>query len=60
MQVILNMHYADLAYQRIILHSYVLTGTAKGFSETFGSTCHGAVSIIFVFLYLYVYMHYYG
>ena len=22
--------------------SYVLTGTAKGMSETFGSTCHGA------------------
>ena len=24
--------------------SYVLTGTEKGMSETFGSTCHGAVS----------------
>lgn len=24
--------------------SYVLTGTEKGFSETFGTTCHGAVS----------------
>ena len=24
--------------------SYVLTGTEKGFEETFGSTCHGAVS----------------
>lgn len=23
-------------------HSYVLTGTAKGMAETFGSTCHGA------------------
>jgi len=22
--------------------SYVLTGTAKGMAETFGSTCHGA------------------
>lgn len=22
--------------------SYVLTGTDKGFAETFGSTCHGA------------------
>ena len=27
-----------------IIHSYVLTGTEKGFEETFGSTCHGAVS----------------
>lgn len=25
--------------------SYILTGTEKGMSETFGSTCHGAVSI---------------
>lgn len=25
--------------------SYVLTGTAKGMTETFGSTCHGAVSL---------------
>ena len=25
--------------------SYVLTGTEQGFRETFGSTCHGAVSI---------------
>ena len=25
--------------------SYVLTGTEQGMSETFGSTCHGAVSI---------------
>lgn len=24
--------------------SYVLTGTEKGMTETFGSTCHGAVS----------------
>jgi hypothetical protein len=24
--------------------SYVLTGTEQGMSETFGSTCHGAVS----------------
>lgn len=23
--------------------SYVLTGTEKGFQETFGTTCHGAV-----------------
>ncbi|CAB3369163.1 Hypothetical predicted protein [Cloeon dipterum] len=30
--------------------SYVLTGTHKGMQETFGSTCHGAVSIIFNFL----------
>ena len=25
--------------------SYVLTGTQQGMNETFGSTCHGAVSI---------------
>ncbi len=24
--------------------SYVLTGTEKGMTETFGTTCHGAVS----------------
>jgi len=24
--------------------SYVLTGTQQGMNETFGSTCHGAVS----------------
>jgi len=23
--------------------SYVLTGTEKGFADTFGTTCHGAV-----------------
>lgn len=28
----------------LYLYSYVLTGTQKGFDETFGSTCHGAVS----------------
>ena len=28
----------------LFLFSYVLTGTSKGFQETFGSTCHGAVS----------------
>ena len=27
--------------------SYVLTGTEQGMMETFGSTCHGAVSNIF-------------
>jgi hypothetical protein len=26
--------------------SYVLTGTEQGMQETFGSTCHGAVSVI--------------
>ena len=31
--------------------SYVLTGTQKGFQETFGSTCHGAVRIAF-YMYL--------
>lgn len=25
--------------------SYVLTGTEQGMKETFGSTCHGAVSV---------------
>jgi len=34
--------------------SYVLTGTEQGMNETFGSTCHGAVSDFFVqFLYLF-------
>jgi len=27
--------------------SYVLTGTEQGMNETFGSTCHGAVSDFF-------------
>lgn len=27
--------------------SYVLTGTEQGMNETFGSTCHGAVSFCF-------------
>lgn len=27
-----------------VSNSYVLTGTNTGFQETFGSTCHGAVS----------------
>jgi RNA-splicing ligase RtcB len=26
--------------------SYVLTGTEQGMQETFGSTCHGAVSVV--------------
>lgn len=26
--------------------SYVLTGTEQGMKETFGSTCHGAVSLM--------------
>lgn len=26
--------------------SYILTGTEKGMEETFGSTCHGAVSFV--------------
>lgn len=26
--------------------SYVLTGTEQGMQETFGSTCHGAVSLV--------------
>ena len=28
----------------LFLHSYVLTGTEKGMRQTFGTTCHGAVS----------------
>jgi RNA-splicing ligase RtcB len=28
--------------------SYVLTGTEKGFQETFGSTCHGAGGLCFL------------
>ena len=34
----------------VLIVSYVLTGTDKGFTETFGSTCHGAVS---TYLYMY-------
>jgi len=30
----------------VSVFSYVLTGTDKGMTETFGSTCHGAVSNI--------------
>ena len=29
------------------LHSYVLTGTEKGMRQTFGTTCHGAVSDVY-------------
>lgn len=28
--------------------SYILSGTQKGMNETFGTTCHGAVSYIFI------------
>ena len=28
--------------------SYVLTGTEQGMSKTFGSTCHGAVSFVYL------------
>lgn len=31
--------------------SYVLTGTEKGMTETFGSTCHGAVCWTFFILF---------
>ena len=34
--------------------SYVLTGTEKGMQTTFGTTCHGAVSIAFNFLVYYL------
>ena len=30
-----------------LLHSYVLTGTEKGMKQTFGTTCHGAVSDVY-------------
>ena len=29
------------------LLSYVLTGTEKGMRQTFGTTCHGAVSDVY-------------
>lgn len=37
--------------------SYVLTGTEQGMKETFGSTCHGAVSThkLYQFLMCYFY-----
>ena len=31
----------------LFLHSYVLTGTEKGMRQTFGTTCHGAVSDVY-------------
>lgn len=31
-------------------HSYILTGTERGMQETFGSTCHGAVTIPSLFI----------
>lgn len=34
--------------------SYVLTGTEQGMKETFGSTCHGAVSIHRLYQFFYV------
>ena len=39
--------------------SYVLTGTEHGMQETFGSTCHGAVSSCML-AYSYVYIYLYG
>lgn len=33
--------------------SYVLTGTEKGMRDTFGSTCHGAVSHYLIVLLLF-------
>ena len=45
-------HHTEIYYlQNLIfffllsIFSYVLTGTEKGMSETFGTTCHGAVSL---------------
>lgn len=29
-----------------LIVSYVLTGTERGMQETFGTTCHGAVSFV--------------
>ena len=45
--------------------SYVLTGTQQGMLETFGSTCHGAVSSLYDFtqinyyniLYIYIFLY---
>jgi len=34
--------------------SYVLTGTQQGMNETFGSTCHGAVSVVVHILMVYM------
>ena len=31
-------------YTVVLFFSYVLTGTEKGMNQTFGTTCHGAVS----------------
>lgn len=36
--------------------SYVLTGTEQGMTETFGSTCHGAVSAQFRILNIYTFL----
>lgn len=36
--------------------SYVLTGTEQGMKETFGSTCHGAVSIRIVSILYVIYI----
>lgn len=33
--------------------SYVLTGTHQGMTETFGTTCHGAVNIYFIAIFYY-------
>ena len=40
-------------------YSYVLTGTNTGFQETFGSTCHGAVSVYLLFKLFDVYYNIY-
>ena len=67
--MMLIMHCTDLTWQlawstcnAAISCSYVLTGTEKGFSETFGSTCHGAVSSnykIDMFVFVHVHVHTY-
>lgn len=43
--------------------SYVLTGTEQGMKETFGSTCHGAVSNrnytnLYIFFYTNLYINF--
>ena len=40
----IHIHTCAVQHVACLYFSYVLTGTEKGFTETFGSTCHGAVS----------------
>ena len=42
--VILGRHGDPNCSMFYFVFSYVLTGTEKGMNQTFGTTCHGAVS----------------